>query len=148
MNQVVERIVHALDTGDIDEFLGAMSEHIHNDATLGFQEFSKQEVKKLSGQGLPSGLHAACYELWGREVIVVFADTDAGPSLHNIAWPAVVDGEVTYLRGYYFCKELLSEVAQRLVSSNSEAGLRCVQSRFTAVTVLNPDVRRTALWAS
>lgn len=113
VNEVEERIVHALNTGDIDEFLGVMSEHIHNDATPGFQEFSKQEVKKLSGQGLPSGLHAACYELWGREVIVVLADTDAGPSLHKIAWPVVVDGEVTYLRGYYFCKELLSEVAQR-----------------------------------
>lgn len=113
-HEVAERVVHALNTGDIDEFMGAMSEHIHNDAAPGFQEFSKQEVRKLSGQGLPSGLHAAFYELWGREVIVVLADTDDGPALHNIAWPVVEDGALTYLRGYYFCKELLSEVAQRL----------------------------------
>jgi len=110
----VERIIRALNTGNIAEFLGAMSDHVHNDAAPGFQEFSKQEIRRQSGQELPSGLRATYYELWGREVILVLADTDSGPTLHNIAYPIVEGDEIVYFRGYYFCKELLFEVGQRL----------------------------------
>lgn len=110
----VERIIGALNTGDIGEFLEVMSEYVHNDASPGFQEFSKQEVRRQSGQGLPGGLRAGLYTLWGREVILVLVDTDTGPALHNIAVPIVEGDEIVYIRGYYFCGELLFEVGRRL----------------------------------
>jgi RNA polymerase sigma factor (sigma-70 family) len=115
VNQVVvEKIIHALNTGDIHEFLGALSEHIHNDAAPEFQEFSKQEVRSNSGQGLPSGLHASYKNLWGRDVILVLAETEAGHAIHNIIHPVNAGEELVYMRSYYFCKEFLLEAGRVL----------------------------------
>jgi RNA polymerase sigma factor (sigma-70 family) len=111
---VVDKIIHALNTGDIQEFLDVMSEDVHNDATPGFQEFSKQQVRSHSGQGLPLGLHASYKNLWGRDIILVLAETEAGLAVHNIVHPVVEGGEVVYMRSYYFCKELLLEVGRLL----------------------------------
>jgi RNA polymerase sigma-70 factor (ECF subfamily) len=115
VNQVVvDKIIHALNTGDIQEFLDVMSDDIHNDAAPGFQEYSKQQVRFHSGQGLTLGLHASYKNLWGRDIILVLAETEAGLAVHNILHPVVEGGEVVYIRSYYFCKELLLEVGRLL----------------------------------
>ncbi|MED4081943.1 sigma-70 family RNA polymerase sigma factor [Halalkalibacterium halodurans] len=113
-SEVIQQYVEAFNAGDLGQLFDLMSDEVHIDASLGFQEYSKEEMKKGSMQyGLP-GFRAEPFVLWGKTVLVVLVDRDAGPLIHDIQFQEIENGKIVYHKSYYFCKEFLMEAAKEL----------------------------------
>ncbi|MBL0385133.1 RNA polymerase sigma factor [Tumebacillus sp. ITR2] len=114
--EAVQTIIHALQNGDPAALIPLMSEHMHNDAAPGFQEFNKDDMFTGSMCGFAEGdLQASLQTLWGREVLVVSARNSAGGwELHNISHFEFDSGQLVLQKSYYFCKELLLEASRVL----------------------------------
>ncbi|WP_132743981.1 hypothetical protein [Scopulibacillus darangshiensis] len=52
--------------------------------------------------------------LWGKHVIVVFADELDGPLIHDIQYQEVENNKITYHRSYFFRKEFIFAAAKEL----------------------------------
>ncbi|MFD2169226.1 sigma-70 family RNA polymerase sigma factor [Tumebacillus lipolyticus] len=113
---IVEQIIHALNTGDLTGMLPLMSEQMHSDAAPGFQEYNKDDMYSGSMKGFAElSLQATLRTLWGREVIVVLAQTEGDQwQLHDISLQQFDDGKLVLHKSYYFCKELLLAAGQEL----------------------------------
>jgi len=113
--EAVKQLVHALNTGDPSGIVRFMSDQMHNDAAPGFQEYNKADMFTGSMQGFAEGaLQASVQTLWGKEVVVVYARTEAGLQLHNISDLDMDEGKLVRQKSYYFCRELLEEAASTL----------------------------------
>ena len=111
---LLDTLLQAMRTGDVDSILGMFEESIHNDAKPGFQEYSKREMLNGSFKHRGPVLHVSLELLWGRKVFVVLAETEKGLALHDIREFDFESNQIVYHRGYYFCKELLLEVGKTL----------------------------------
>jgi len=112
--KVIQAYLNAMQEGDVEGVLALYSDHITNDTRPGFQEFTKEEVRKGSLQYGFSALHAERRLLWGRHVMIKLVDTEAGPALHDVQFQQVEDGKIVYHRSYFFCREFLTEAAKEL----------------------------------
>jgi RNA polymerase sigma factor (sigma-70 family) len=114
-NTVIQSYLKALNEGDVDKVLELMSERAQNEAPMGFQEFSKEEMRSGSMQfGLP-GFRAEEHSLWGKKVIVVFFDAEDGTRMiHDIQYQDVENGKIVFHRSFYFCKEFIIAAAEEL----------------------------------
>ncbi|MDY7224108.1 sigma-70 family RNA polymerase sigma factor [Halalkalibacterium halodurans] len=112
--EVIQQYVEAFNAGDLSRLFDLMSDDVHIDASLGFQEYSKEEMKRGSMQhGLP-GFRAVPFVLWGKPVLVVLVDREAGPLIHDIQFQEIENGKIVYHKSYYFRKEFLMEAAKEL----------------------------------
>ncbi|WP_162616174.1 RNA polymerase sigma factor [Paenibacillus lutimineralis] len=111
---LLDTLLQAMRSGDVDSILGMFEESIHNDAKPGFQEYSKKEMLNGSFKHRGLVLHVSLELLWGRKVFVVLAETGLGLVLHDIREFDFEDNRIVYHRGYYFCKELLLEAGKIL----------------------------------
>ncbi|MBT2703264.1 sigma-70 family RNA polymerase sigma factor [Bacillus sp. ISL-35] len=114
-NTIIQSYLKALNEGDVDKVLELMSEQAQNEAPLGFQEFSKQEMRSGSMRyGLP-GFRAEEHLLWGRNVIVVFSEAEDGTRMiHDIQYQEVENDKIVLHRSFYFCKEFIFAAAEEL----------------------------------
>jgi RNA polymerase sigma factor (sigma-70 family) len=109
--QTVDIYLEAFNTGNLDKLLSLFSSTAHNEAFLGFQEYSKAEMKKGSMRfGLP-GHTAKRITLWGRHVIVVI--TDEG-ELHDIQVQEVENHQIVVHESYFFRKEFMFAAGEEL----------------------------------
>ncbi|MBB2483178.1 RNA polymerase sigma factor [Bacillus sp. APMAM] len=113
-NEVIQAYLKALNDGNIEGILALLSEHVHYEASLGFIEVTKDEIKNGSMQhGLP-GHKAKEYILWGKAVIVVLADSEKGPVVHDIQYQEVENNQIVYHRSYFFRKEFIIAASKEL----------------------------------
>ncbi|QHE54035.1 sigma-70 family RNA polymerase sigma factor [Pontibacillus sp. HMF3514] len=111
---VIQKYLKALNKGDVDGVLALLSDEAHNEASLAFNEYSKDEMRSGSMKfGLP-GFRAEERELWGRNVIVVFYDGENGPEIHDIQYQEVENGQIVHHRSFYFRKEFMFAAADEL----------------------------------
>ncbi|RIW28970.1 RNA polymerase sigma factor [Bacillus salacetis] len=113
-NKVIQSYLKALNEGNVNKVLELMSEPAHNEASMGFQEFSKEEMQSGSMRyGLP-GFRAEEHLLWGKKVIVVFHDGENGPAIHDIQYQEVENEKIVLHRSYYFCREFIVAAFEEL----------------------------------
>ncbi|WP_010098640.1 RNA polymerase sigma factor [Ornithinibacillus scapharcae] len=113
-NQVIQTYIKALNDGNLDALFELVSDHLHHEASLGFQEFSKKSMRNGSMvHGLPP-YRAEEHWLWGKHVIVKVVDSSDGPLLHDIQYQEVENGKIVFSRSYYFRKELILAASKEL----------------------------------
>ncbi|WP_026905814.1 RNA polymerase sigma factor [Paucisalibacillus globulus] len=113
-NEVIQAYINALNNGDLDALFEIISEHMHNEASLGFQEFSQESIRKGSMQnGVPNYL-AEEHWLWGKLVILKIVDSSEGPLIHDIQYQEVENGKIVFHRSFYFRKEFIVAAADEL----------------------------------
>ncbi|WP_257391701.1 RNA polymerase sigma factor [Mesobacillus jeotgali] len=114
-NTVIQAYLKALNEGDVDKVLELTSERAQNEVPMGFQEFSREEMRSGSMRfGLP-GFRSEEYFLWGKNVIVVFFETEDGTRMiHDIQYQEVENDKIVYYRSFYFCKEFIFAAAEEL----------------------------------
>lgn len=111
---IIEKYLNALNNGDLEGVLSIFSDDAYNEASLGFQEFSKDEMRSGSMQfGLP-GFRAEKYKLWGKNVIVLFYDGEQGAEVHDIQYQEIENGKIVHHRSYYFRKEFMFASSEEL----------------------------------
>ncbi|MCM3732661.1 RNA polymerase sigma factor [Fictibacillus nanhaiensis] len=111
---VISAYLKAFNQGDLEGMLSLFSDPIHYEASLGFLETTKDEMREGSLMyGLP-GHHAKECILWGKPVIVVLADSVQGPLVHDIQYQDVENGKIVYHRSYFFRKEFIMAAAKEL----------------------------------
>ncbi|OIU72003.1 hypothetical protein [Rossellomorea aquimaris] len=113
-SQVIEVYLTALNEGNVEGILELLSDTAHNEAGLGFQEFTKSEMRSGSLKyGLP-GYRAERQLLWDKEVIVVFNDNGEVPEIHDIQYHEIENDKIVYHRSYYFRKEFIMAASKEL----------------------------------
>jgi RNA polymerase sigma-70 factor (ECF subfamily) len=114
VDQLIHRLVTAINTGDRDYIVSLISDTSHNDASPGFQEYSKHDMLLGSFGHNPGQTFSSYRILWGKPVIVVQVLHDGVLKLHDIGEFEFSNGQIVYHRGYYFCKELLFAAAKEM----------------------------------
>ncbi|MGV3464371.1 MAG: sigma-70 family RNA polymerase sigma factor [Heyndrickxia sp.] len=113
-HEVIQAYLKALNHGDVEGVLAFISDQAHYEASLGFVEVSKDEIRNGSMQhGLP-GHRAKQFILWGKPVIVVLADTEHGPAVHDIQYQEIENNKIVYFRSYFFRKEFIIAASKEL----------------------------------
>lgn len=113
-SDVIQAYLKAINEGDLEAMLALVSDSAHNEASLGFHEFSKDEMRKGSMQfGLP-GHRAEQYVLWGKSVIIVFVDQDGESFIHDIQYQVVENEKIVHHKSYFFRKEFIFEAAKEI----------------------------------
>ncbi|MDM5227257.1 RNA polymerase sigma factor [Cytobacillus sp. NJ13] len=113
-NVTIQSYLKAFNNGDLNGMLALFSVQAQNEAYLGFQEFSKDEMIKGSLRfGLP-GHRAQEIILWDKPVIIVFADGDHGPEIHDIQVQEIENGKIVNHKSYFFRKEFILAAAKEL----------------------------------
>ncbi|MGA5691504.1 sigma-70 family RNA polymerase sigma factor [Cytobacillus pseudoceanisediminis] len=113
-NVTIQSYLKAFNNGDLDGMLAIFSVQAQNEAYLGFQEFSKDEMIKGSLRfGLP-GHRAQEIILWDKPVIIVLADGDQGPEIHDIQIQEIENGKIVKHKSYFFRKEFILAAAKEL----------------------------------
>ncbi|MDT0161305.1 MULTISPECIES: RNA polymerase sigma factor [Bacillus] len=111
---VIKAYLKALNEGDVEAVLNLISDQAQNEAPLGFAEFSKEEMRNGSLRyGLP-GYRAEPRILWGKPVIIVFADEGLGPLIHDIQYQETENGKIVRHVSYFFRKEFILAAAEEL----------------------------------
>jgi len=94
--------------------LALISDQAHYEASLGFIEVSKDEIRNGSMQhGLP-GYKAKQFLLWEKPVIVVLADSEDGPVVHDIQYQEVENNKIVCHISYFFRKEFILAASKEL----------------------------------
>ncbi len=113
-NQVIQTYLKALTHGDVEGLLELFSDQPHYEASLGFLETTKDEIRNGSMQfGLPRH-KVEQYILWGRPVIVVLAESKNGLLIHDIQYQEVENGKIVLSRSYFFRKEFIFAASKEL----------------------------------
>jgi RNA polymerase sigma-70 factor (ECF subfamily) len=113
-DQVIKAYMNALTEGDVEEMLALFSDEPHYEASLGFLETTKDEIRNGSLQfGLP-GNKAEAFILWGKPVIVVLTDSENGPLVHDIQYQEVENGKIVFQKSYFFRKEFILAASEEL----------------------------------
>ena len=113
-NEVIQAYLNAFNDGNMEGILALISDHVHYEASLGFVEVTKDEIRNGSMQhGLP-GHKAKEFILWGKEVIVVLADSEKGPVVHDIQYQEVENDKIVFHRSYFFRKEFIIAASKEL----------------------------------
>ena len=113
-SEVIQAYLKAFNDGDMEGILELISDQAHYEASLGFIEVTKNEIRNGSMQyGLP-GHKAREYILWGKPVIVVLADSDEGPVVHDIQYQEVENDRIVFHRSYFFRKEFIIAASKEL----------------------------------
>jgi RNA polymerase sigma factor (sigma-70 family) len=113
-NVTIQAYLEAFNNGDLNSMLRLFSEQAQNEAFFGFQEFSKEEMRKGSLRfGLP-GHTAKEIELWGKPVIIVLTTNDHSPEIHDIQIQEIENGKIVCHKSYFFRKEFILAAAEEL----------------------------------
>jgi RNA polymerase sigma factor (sigma-70 family) len=113
-DEVISAYLKAFNQGNLEGMLALFGDQVHYEASLGFLETTKNEMREGSLMyGLP-GHHAKECILWGNPVIVVLADSEQGPLVHDIQYQDVENGKIVYHRSYFFRKEFIIAAAKEL----------------------------------
>ncbi|MGA4719908.1 sigma-70 family RNA polymerase sigma factor [Fictibacillus nanhaiensis] len=113
-SKTLQAYLKAFNHGDLDGMLSLISDHAHYEASLGFLEVNKEEIINGSlAYGLPGHQAVEC-ELWGRQVIVVLADSDQGKVVHDIQYQEVENNRIVYHRSFFFRKEFIVAASKEL----------------------------------
>jgi len=116
-HEIIQAYLQALSDGDVEDVLALISDQAHYEASLGFIEVSKDEIRNGSMlHGLP-GYKAKQFMLWGKPVIVVFADSNEGEVVHDIQYQEIENNKIVYHRSYFFRKEFI-------IAASKELGLK------------------------
>ncbi|WP_409289794.1 sigma-70 family RNA polymerase sigma factor [Peribacillus sp. SCS-37] len=110
-SETIQAYLTAFNDGDLEKMLQLFSEQTQNEAFLGFQEFSKEEMLKGSLKfGLP-GYYAREFVLWGRRVIIVLSPEK---EIHDLQVQEIENGRIVRHQSYFFRKELILAAAKEL----------------------------------
>lgn len=113
-SKVIKAYLNAFNHGDLDGMLSLISDQAHYEASLGFLEVNKNEIKNGSlAYGLP-GHHAIECVLWGKHVIVVLAESDQDLCVHDIQYQEVENNKIVYHRSFFFRKEFIVAASKEL----------------------------------
>lgn len=113
-DNVISAYLKAFNQGDLEGILALFGDYVHYEASLGFLETTKDEMREGSLMyGLPSH-HAKKFILWGKPVIVVLAESNHGPLVHDIQYQDVENGKIVYHRSYFFRKEFILAASKEL----------------------------------
>ncbi|MDI2586206.1 sigma-70 family RNA polymerase sigma factor [Psychrobacillus sp. NEAU-3TGS] len=113
-NVTIQAYLEAFNNGDLNSMLRLFSDQAQNEAFFGFQEFSKEEMRKGSLRfGLP-GHTAIEIELWGKPVIIVLTNNDHSPEIHDIQIQEIENGKIVSHKSYFFRKEFILAAAEEL----------------------------------
>lgn len=113
-HKIIQAYLKAFNQGDVEGILRLISDHAHYEASLGFLEVTKEEIRNGSLQyGLPL-YKAQEFTLWGKQVIIVLADSEGGPLIHDIQYQEIENDQIVYHRSYFFRKELIFAASKEL----------------------------------
>jgi RNA polymerase sigma factor (sigma-70 family) len=116
--QLINAMIDAFHQRDPDAMAALFHENAYNDIVHVGQEYGRATMRKWSINDTFkywTSRIEACYEmLWGRPVILVFIETEAGMNLNSIIYLETEDDSIVLKKEYYFCKDLLSEAAREL----------------------------------
>lgn len=113
-NVTIQAYLEAFNNGNLKSMLSLFSEHAQNEAFFGFQEFSKEEMRKGSLKfGLP-GHTAKEIVLWGKPVIIVLTTNEHGPEIHDIQIQEIENDKIVSHKSYFFRKEFILAAAEEL----------------------------------
>jgi RNA polymerase sigma factor (sigma-70 family) len=112
--ETIQAYLQAFNEGNLDKMLRLYSDQAQYEAFLGFQEYSKDEMRNGSLiYGLPG--HTAVEKiLWGKPVIIVLAATDEGLKIHDIQSQEIENGKIVSHQSYFFRKEFILAAAHEL----------------------------------
>lgn len=103
---------------DPDAMAALFHENAYNDIVHVAQEYGRSTMRKWSINDTfkywTSRIEAHYQMLWGRPVILVFVETEAGMNLKSIIYLETEDDSIVLKKEYYFCKDLLNEAAKEL----------------------------------
>ncbi|WP_442599932.1 sigma-70 family RNA polymerase sigma factor [Neobacillus sp. D3-1R] len=110
-NATIQAYLKAFNNGDLESLLKLFSDQAHNEACLGFQEFSKDEMLKGSLKfGLPGHLAVEAF-LWGNPVIIIQTKDN---EIHDIQIQEIENGKIVSHKSYFFRKEFILAAAKDL----------------------------------
>lgn len=113
-SEIIQAYLKAFNHGDLEGMLSLISDQAHYEASLGFLEVNKDEIRNGSlAFGLP-GHHAIECELWGKHVIVVLAESDQDQLVHDIQYQEVENNKIVYHRSFFFRKEFIVAASKEL----------------------------------
>ncbi|MBD7963945.1 sigma-70 family RNA polymerase sigma factor [Fictibacillus norfolkensis] len=113
-SKIIQAYLKAFNHGDLEGMLSLISDQAHYEASLGFLEVNKDEIRNGSlAFGLP-GHHAIQCELWGKHVIVVLAESDQSQLVHDIQYQEVENNKIVYHRSFFFRKEFIVAASKEL----------------------------------
>ncbi len=113
-SKVIQAYLNAFNNGDLEGMLSLISDHAHYEASLGFLEVNKEEIREGSlAYGL-RGHRAIESLLWGKPVIVVLAESNQGPLIHDIQYQVVENERIVYHRSFFFRKEFIVAASKEL----------------------------------
>lgn len=112
-NETITAYLKAFNQGDLESLLELFSDQAQNEAYLGFNEFSKREMRNGSMKfGLP-GFKGESIILWGKPVIMILTN-DEVPLLHDIQCQEVENSKIVHHKSYFFRKELMFAAGKEL----------------------------------
>ncbi|KLV23270.1 MULTISPECIES: RNA polymerase sigma factor [Niallia] len=112
--ETIQAYLQAFNEGNLDKMLRLYSDYAQNEAFLGFQEYSKDEMRNGSLiYGLP-GHTAMSKILWGKPVIIVLAEIDGQLKIHDIQIQEIENGKIVSHQSYFFRKEFILAAAEEL----------------------------------
>ncbi|WP_417899513.1 sigma-70 family RNA polymerase sigma factor [Bacillus haimaensis] len=112
--KIIQAYLAAFNNGDFEEMLSLFSEQAENEAYLGFQEYSKDEMRKGSLRFGLQGYSAREVILWERPVIIVLTTGTPQTELHDIQLQEVENHTIVSHRSYFFRKEFILAAAKEL----------------------------------
>lgn len=113
-SKIIQAYLNAFNKGDLEGMLSLFSDYPQYEASLGFVEVNKEEMRNGSLMyGLPGHRAIECM-LWGKAVIVVLADSYQGPLIHDIQYQEVENNKIVYHRSFFFRKEFILAASKEL----------------------------------
>ncbi|MEK3735328.1 sigma-70 family RNA polymerase sigma factor [Paenibacillus sp. FSL M8-0334] len=117
--RLVDRFIEAFNHRNLDMMASLLAEHAEWDGVHVGQEYGKETSIKHSladdfKDPLLEKQFAKCEQLWGREVVAIYYNSESGPQLNDLIYLDTEEEHITMRKHYYFCQDLLAEAAKAL----------------------------------
>lgn len=114
---MISAFIKSFNRRDPDGIASLLGDHVYNDIVHIAQEYGKDIVRNNSLKDWandPVEMTAELHYLWGKQAIVQIGKLQNEAAVYDINLLEIEHGKITGMKDYYFCPELLNEVAQKL----------------------------------
>ena len=117
--QIIKIYMDSFVNGDFQTIGTLLAEYATNEVVGKGLDIGKDQIRKNSmgdwaSDGSKLKLFSSIIELWGRPAILFTKETENGSVLWDITTVEIKENRIVKHKSYYFCKELLSEAANKL----------------------------------
>lgn len=117
VKSVIDQYIAAFNRRDPDEVASLLVGNASNDIVHISKEYGKDIIRKNSLEEWskdPVDMKAELYYLWGKPTLVQFGIDASIRKVYGLNTFEMEHGQITQIKDYYFCPELLEAVAKEL----------------------------------